>query len=329
VIQIQGLDAASPQPPDVAAEELELRQRAARSLEAALGFIEDYGDGLAVSRAHVTLEVIAPAECVEALAGLQTDDGSFQPFGGVFSGAIVGELRGALLPPELLGTLEALSVLADLRALSSGCAERSIEFLTRVQRSDGSWGHADPIADAAAPEEAQQAAVSERLFATGMFAGFAARSPYARPELLAWALLAWAARFLAKLWSPELLSSELLPSERAEGGRWSALAAYAHFYANGGDPERADEALQWCGRELEKGFRGGRFEANDTLRVLLYCDAHALPGSSFDTRELLARLLDEQAEDGGFAALDPGGPPGRVAPTLDALMSLRGLCQGL
>ena len=33
--------------------------------------------------------------------------------------------------------------------------------------------------------------------------------------------------------------------------------------------------------------------------------------------------------DGGFAELDPGGPPGRVAPTLDALIAIRGLCQSL
>ena len=170
------------------------------------------------------------------------------------------------------------------------------------------------VPEAATPLPAEQLAVSERLFTTGMLAGFAARTPYARPELLD-----WAGRFLAGLWAPE----------RVEGGRWSALAAFAHFYANGGDPERADAVLQWCGRELERGFRTRRFEAAATLRVLLYCDARALPGATFDSVELLTGLLDEQAADGGFAALDPGGPPGRVAPTLDALIAVRGLCQEL
>ena len=312
-MQIQGAGEASQQP-DAAAAVLALRERAATALEAALGFVEDYGDELALARAHATLEALPPQRCVEVVAGLQAEDGSFVPFGSVFSGALAAELRDARVPPPILGTLEALSVLADLRALGSDCAERALAFLTRVQQSDGSWGRADPIAVAAEPEQAEQLAVSERLFTTGMLAGFAARTPFARPELLD-----WAGRFLAALWAPE----------RVEGGRWSAIAAFAHFYANGGDPDRADGALQGGGRELERGFRTGRFDAGTTLRVLHYCDASALPGSTFDGVELLTRLLDEQAPDGGFAELDAGGPPGRVAPTLDALIAVRGLCQSL
>jgi hypothetical protein len=312
ITQIQGLGETSP--PDAAAAVLALRTRAATALEAALGFVEDYGDELALARAHAALEAIPPQRCADAVARLQSDDGSFDPFGGVFSGALAAELRDARLPPPILGSLEALSVLADLRALGSDCAERTLAFLTREQQSDGSWGRADPIAAAAGPEGAEERAVSERLFATGMLAGFAARTPFARPELLD-----WAGRFLAGLWAPE----------RVEGGRWSAIAAFAHFYANGGDPDNADGALQWCGRELERGFRTGRFDAGTTLRVLLYCDARALPGSTFDGVELLTGVLGEQAADGGFAELDPGGPPGRVAPTLDALIAVRGLCQSL
>ena len=114
-----------------------------------------------------------------------------------------------------------------------------------------------------------------------------------------------------------------------EGGRLASIAAFAHFFANGGAPDLSDEALQWCGRELERGFRTHRFESVQTFRVLFYCDAHALPGATLDAVELLDRLLDEQAADGGFAALDPGGPPGRVAPTIDALMAIRATCRAL
>lgn len=312
---LSGSSAHADEPLDDSAAIVALRERAATSLENALGFVADYGDELALLRAHATLEAASHAECVEALARHQQNDGAFEPIGFVFSGAILAELREAEVPAPLLGTLEGLSVLADLRALSSGCAERAIEYVTRVQRSDGSYGRSEPGASArSAAGDVQEEAVRNRLFVTGMLAGFAARTPYVRPEVLS-----WAAEFLGGLWSPE----------RVEGGRWSAIAAFAHFYANGGDQELADEALQWCGRELERGFRTHRFEANDTLRVLAYCDSHALPGATLDTVELLVRLLDEQGGDGGFAPLDPGGPPGRVAPTLDALIAIRALCHAL
>ena len=75
--------------------------------------------------------------------------------------------------------------------------------------------------------------------------------------------------------------------------------------------------------------RSSSSSSAQTFRVLYYCDAHALPGATFDAVELLDRLLDEQAADGGFAALDPGGPPGRVAPTIDALMAIRATCRAL
>jgi hypothetical protein len=312
LVSIQGLNK---EPIDDSSAVTALKERAATGLERALAFVSDYGDDLARLRAHFTLEAASQAECVEAVAAFQRDDGSFDPIGFVFSGATMAELRGARVSRPLLGTLEALSLLADLRALSSGCAERALEFLTRMQRSDGSYGYSDAVvAREGDDEERLAAAARDRLFLTGMFAGFAARTPYVRPEVLA-----SAAVFLSRLFSPD----------RVEQGGLSVIAAFAHFYANGGDQDRADEALQWCGRELERGFRTHRFEAVQTLRVLLYCDSTALPGATFDVVELLDRLLEEQAGDGGFASLDPGGPPGRVAPTIDALISIRALCQGL
>ncbi len=311
IIQIAGLDAREP---DESEAIVARRQHAATALERGFCFIEDYGDELARMRAQVVLEAARPADVIEQVAGRQQQDGSFEPLGAVFSGARMGELREASLDAALVGTLEALSVLADLRGLTSAHAERAIEYLTRVQRADGSWGHLDPVCEAARPGDADERAASDRLFATGMLAGYALRTPYVRPEVIE-----WAGRFLEGLWSPE----------RVEGGRLASIAAFAHFFANGGAPELADAALQWCGRELERGFRSHRFEAVEILRVLFTCDAQALPGATFDVVELLDTLLAEQAGDGGFAALDPGGPPGRVAPTIDALMAIRALCTEL
>ena len=312
IIQIGGVDA--PEPDDSEAIRA-LRERAATALERGLGFIDDYGDGLARVRAREVLEAVPPAEVIERVAAHQREDGSFEPFGAVFSGARMAELREASLEAPLLGTLEALAVLADVRGLTNTHAERAIEYLMRVQRADGSWGHVDPLREAAAgADETRARALEDRLFATAMLAGYALRTPYVRPESTA-----WAGRFLEGLWAPE----------QVEGGQLGRIAAFAHFFANGGAPEIADEALQWCGRELERGFRSHRFEAVEILRVLSYCDAQALPGATFDVVELLDRLLEEQAADGGFAALDPGGPPGRVAPTIDALMATRALCAGL
>ncbi len=308
VIQIGGLGA----PGEAGAADadarmvLALRERSATALERGLAFLVDYGDPLAVLRAHVVLEAEPPTAVGEHVAALQRDDGSFEPLGGVFAGTASAELRRGRLAPGLVGCLEALAVLADVRGLTAPASERAVEYLTREQRADGSWGTVDPTRDDDAPEE--------RIFATGMLAGYALRTPFVRPEVSE-----WAGRFLSGLWAPE----------RVEGGALPGLSAFAHFFANGGAPDLADEALQWCGRELERGFRTHRFEAVQVLRVLFYCDARALPGATFDVAELLDRLLDEQAADGGFAALDPGGPPGRVAPTIDGLMAIRALCKGL
>jgi hypothetical protein len=312
IIQIGGLPESSA-PNDSAADD-GLRERAATALERALGFVEDYGDELALLRAHVVLEAAPPARLLEALASRQRDEGGFSPMGFVFAGALEGELRAASVDALQVGTLEALSVLAEVRGLTTPVAEKAVEYIARTQRSDGSWGHLDPLVEAADPEGRSERAVNDRLFVTGMLAGCALRTPFVRPELTE-----WAGRFLTGLWAPE----------RVESGRLSAITAFANFFANGGAPDLSDEALQWCGRELERGFRSHRFEAIDCLRVLFCCDAEALPGASFDVVELLEALLAEQAQDGGFAPLDPGGPPGRVAPTLDALIGIRSLCRGL
>ena len=109
---------------------------------------------------------------------------------------------------------------------------------------------------------------------------------------------------------------------------YSALLAYAHFFTNVAH-DLSDEALQWCGRALEKGFRSRQLDAVATVRVLLTCDAQALPGATFDVTELLERLLEEQAGDGGFAELSAGGPATRTTQTFDAMLGIVRLCAAL
>jgi hypothetical protein len=63
-----------------------------------------------------------------------------------------------------------------------------------------------------------------------------------------------------------------------------------------------------------------------TIRVLLTCDAQALPGATFDVTELLEALLKEQAGDGGFAELSAEGTSGRTTQTFDAMLAIVRLC---
>jgi len=190
-----------------------------------------------------------------------------------------------------------LGICDDLGALHAPLVERACTRLARRQSGDGAWRDTP----AAAPDDV--------IRATGMLAGHLAKTRFARPETLA-----AASDFLAAHWSPQ----------RVKQSRWHDLAGYAHSFANI-DHEASDEILQWCGRELERGFRTRAFDALRTARVLVYCDAHALPGARIDAPELVTALLAEQADDGSWPAPAEDAPALRVERALDGLVALRRL----
>jgi hypothetical protein len=209
------------------------------------------------------------------------------------AGAVVASLEPDEGDPEQLRA--ALAICDDLRALADPRIEGWIGALVRTQDADGGFAAGAPV--------------PARLFETGMLAGHIAKTRYARPEVLL-----SAGDFLARHWDPDLVRE----------GSWNAIAAYAHFFANA-DHDAADAVLQWCGRELSRGFLTRAFDAVRTARVLVYCDAHGLPGAELGVEELVVALITEQAPDGSFAAWEGEGARDRVASTLDGLVALRRL----
>ena len=198
-------------------------------------------------------------------------------------------------PSVLAETRRVLGVLDDLGIRDGDLLQAGCAHLARVQRDDGRWG--------CGSEDDQD------LFETGMILTHLAKTTSARIDMLE-----AAADFLSGLWSPD----------RVQGFEWRPLMAYAGTFSNL-PHERSDEILQWCGRELERGFRAGRFDGVQTVRLLSWCDAPQLPGGRLEPAELLKSILEDQAEDGGW--LEPGEASiiDRVAHTLAALVGLRQL----
>jgi hypothetical protein len=197
-------------------------------------------------------------------------------------------------PPEpLAATLAALTRLDALGLLDHPLGERAAGFVLAGQRPDGGWD--EPGAD----EE-------RRIALTGEAAGLLAKTPFARASALA-----RAESFLAVHWSVE----------RVQGPRYVPILAYVHALAHV-PSELADEVLQWCGRELERGFRTHVFAGVEVARVFLRARARALPGCAIAASEVVATLLAAQAPDGGW----PDAP--RVLATLEAAEGLLRLGPG-
>ena len=138
---------------------------------------------------------------------------------GVFRGA------GGVDPLAALPVLGALADLRDARLGARACASRKRSRACRPQ--DGSFG-------AATSDE------EERVFATGRLAAWLARLRSVRQSLLDAAATTWrrASRPIGWGASPGVRS----PPTRA-------------CFANVEHEQRRRRCLQWCGRELERGFR--------------------------------------------------------------------------
>jgi hypothetical protein len=187
-----------------------------------------------------------------------------------------------------------LGVCADLRALDTPLVETACLHLAQTQSSDGGFG--DPARDSD----------EDRIHLTGSLAGQLAKTRFVRPETLD-----SAGAFLTERWDPD----------RVQGSRWQGIAAYASYFANA-PHDHGDAVLQWCGRELERGFRTRAFDAVSTARVLLHCDASGLPGARFEPGELVVALVTEQQDDGSWPTASHAGAGDPVERTLDGLLAL-------
>lgn len=193
-------------------------------------------------------------------------------------------------PPagSLLACRRALAALADAGALESAPVARACRFLERSQSAAGCWRAGDEADD-----------VRE----TGLLTGLLTRTPFARASALD-----AAGDWLAERFSPE----------RVQGFAWEAIAAYAACFANLPHDE-ADGILQWCGRELQRGFQARRFDAIRTARVLAWCDAPSIPGAGVAAPQLVTVILEAQSEAGSWPAPDGVSP---ACHALDALAVL-------
>jgi hypothetical protein len=251
-------------------------------LERARDFLARQGSRLDFLRLEALCGLREPGDVCAALESLQHRDGCFAP------------LPRRVPPGPVRATLEALWALAELRVRRAASLEGAAGFLAAVQGDDGSWCDAEGVSEA------------RRVAVTGFVGGVLAGSVYARPEVLE-----AAGAFLDAHWSPQLV----------EGGAWENLAALCAFFSNVAH-ERADEVLQRCGRELERGFRTGVFSGVRTARVLTLCDAVAMPGAGLDPGELVASILAEQDDDGGWPPSPGDDPAARAGATLDAALAL-------
>jgi hypothetical protein len=201
--------------------------------------------------------------------------------------ALLGAVDDAESAATAIAKLDAIGVRRGAEV------EHAVAILSAAQRDDGSWS---PVGGTDEPA---------RIVTTAQIAGSLAKTTCARPKVLR-----AAGAYLAAHWGPE----------RVQDGDPRAIAGFAQWYANT-DDELSDAALQWCGRELERGFRTGAIDALDTARVFALCDAQALPGARLSADEVVLSLAAMQATDGGFGAgFDP--IPRRVEATLDALAAL-------
>lgn len=202
------------------------------------------------------------------------------------SGALGPLLPGAPEGPGIASTIDALTALYAVGVREGELVERAAGFLQAAQHETGAW---------------QDPAVREPLAALslcGHACGVLGQTPFARQSTLDRGV-----EHLAAAWSVECVQQ----------GRLDVISAYLHALS-ACPSDLADEALHWCGRELERGWRLGRFAAPSVARVFVLCDAMALPAAKVSATDLVDALLDSQTPDGGWE--------GGLRSTLDAAAAL-------
>lgn len=243
------------------------------------GFVSAQGSPFDLQFLETMLQEQPAAELLASLERLQDERGAIAPT----------DASGA--PADLASTARALGRLEALGLGDHPVPERACRYLCELQDDEGAWALAD------AADEA------ERIRWTGTIGGLLANTPFARPSVLR-----AAEAFLAERWSVD----------RVQGPSYEPILAYTRLLTQV-PSELADEALQWCGRELERGFRTHVFSPLATARVYLRARVRALPGASIEASELLTGLMTEQRDDGSWAA---EGDDSALEATLEAVEAL-------
>jgi hypothetical protein len=213
-------------------------------------------------------------------------------------GALAALLAGDASGLDVASTADALGWLVAIGATEGVPVDRAAGFLVGAQRADGGWDALGGDADEAS------------LALSATLCGLLSRCAGARQSALR-----RAAAFLAARWSPD----------RVQQGSYPAIAGYLHAFATvPADVDEADTALQWCGRELERGYRIGAFGAAAVGDVFVRCDSIAVPGARISAAEIAVALLREQRPDGGF-----GPPAAELRATCKAALALRHLAAAL
>jgi len=253
------------------------------ALERAYAYVDTAGSDLDRLRFAVLLEKAAPEDLLEAFGNMQSEEGFFA------TGSETATLESSL---EVLAALDDCGLLGDARL------KPWVQAVSKGQASDGMW---------LGETRTQKATADERLALCGMLAAFLVKSGSARIVIVDAALEA-----MAEAWSTERVGADFCP----------LLASYFHLLTLASH-EIGDEALQWCGRELEKGLRGGAVSGLEVARILLFCDAYALPGVSMDGGRLIPEILREQQADGSFPTRENAlGLQTPLQATLTAVLAL-------
>lgn len=189
-------------------------------------------------------------------------------------------------------TVASLEVLDSLAYQDCSAGELAVAQLVKCQREDGGWGEHTLSLDC--------------LSVTGQVAGLLAKSPFSPGRSLR-----AAESYLTKHWS----------EARVRAGSMVDIDVYFHWYANyPGD--LADEALQWCGRELTRGFRSDKFGPLAVGRVFVRCGARALPATPISSSEVCEKLLETQRSDGSFSDSHVGSEIESTGVALNILANL-------